>query len=119
MQEFFEKVKDTVSETAKVAVKKSSELVEITKVKFAISEQETSLKNMLCSIGDYVYNRYKNGEIFDETVLEKCSTVDEIHEKINDLEYRVAVLKKEKICAQCAKNNPENACFCIQCGAEF
>ena len=109
-------IKNKVAETAKNAIKKSNELVEVAKINIAIGEAQSNIDNLLKDIGKVIYDAYKEGEYFVEEISSKCMEIDEIADSIDDLRNKLSQLKNIKICSQCEKENERDAYFCSRCG---
>lgn len=63
---------NNVEKTAKTVVQKSNDVVEITKLKMAISSAEAEAEELIADVGRLVYDAYKSGEGNPELVEEKC-----------------------------------------------
>ena len=66
--DFFEKLKKTVVKVSKKAADKSTDLVEITKIKFALSEKEGEIDTLYKEIGKAVYDSFNDGENPEEVI---------------------------------------------------
>jgi len=66
--EFFDKLKKTVVDVSKKAADKSTDLVESTKLKFALSEREGELEKLYRDLGEAVYNSFKKGDVEEELI---------------------------------------------------
>ena len=117
--EFLDTVKEKITTTAKSAAKKSTEIVEITKLKVAVAEEMSAIDKIFRSIGEAIYETYKTGEEADFSFEAKCGALDEAYEKVDDLNARIAELKNTKICPTCKKHMEKDALFCSVCGERF
>ncbi|MCX7715639.1 MAG: zinc ribbon domain-containing protein [Clostridia bacterium] len=123
MEDIFESLKkgavramDGAEKVTKTVIKKSAGLVEQTKLNFAISETEDKINDVLCQIGKYVYEKYKNGAEFSDFAGEKCIQIDELYREIDELKKKVAQTKNAVVCPSCGKYNSEDDKFCSNCG---
>jgi hypothetical protein len=76
--DIIEKIISNVEKTTKVVVQKSTDVVELTKLKLAISNAESEARDLMYEIGKLVYKAYQSGEGNPELVEEKCVRLDEI-----------------------------------------
>ncbi|MDD6308248.1 MAG: hypothetical protein PUB07_02690 [Clostridia bacterium] len=117
--EFFENLKNTISKTTQVAIKKSNDLVEITKLKMAVSEAESEVASIFRHIGETLYGAYKTGGESYESLEEQCELIDKKYEKIAELNTRIMEMKNAKSCPDCKKEMEKDAMFCSGCGHKF
>lgn len=118
--EIFESIKNTISSTAKTAAKKSNELVEITKLKMAISNLEADIARLMRDIGEIVYEGYKSGEAdASEELPEICKQIEAKYEDIEASKAKLRKLKNLKLCNSCMTESDPDAVFCPKCGQKF
>ena len=92
---FFEDLGKKVSKAAQVAAKKSSDLVEITKLNANISSEEDNIKACYRKMGEICFNKFEQGETLDEEQMAYCKEIITHQEKINELKQKVAEIKNE------------------------
>lgn len=130
MANFFEKLKETITDTAEVVSKKTGEVVdvvakkteqtvEIQKIKGQISTMERNNERDYKDIGKIIYNRFKNGEGADAEYIELCDAIAEREEAIAKAKQEIAGLKGLDVCPNCATHNEANAKYCQECGAKL
>lgn len=114
--DFFQKLKKTVVSVTKKAADKSTDLVEVTKIKFALSEKEGEVENIYKEMGEAVYKSYNTGENPEEEISTGCQRISEIKEEISELRDRLREYKNIKLCKSCGKEIPGDSDFCNKCG---
>ena len=105
MEEVFDKIKEHAYKAKDGAVKltrtvidKTNNVVNQTKLKFAISETEDKIKDIYTEIGKAVYEKYADtNEACCGFVAEKCGKIDAIIEKIDTQIERLKELKSSLI----------------------
>ncbi len=115
-EEFVSTLMEKLSRTVDVTKKKSGELVEITRLKFAIMDTEGEIKKLLSEIGTIVYEARKNDTEIDESLAEKCDRIDALYAEIEESQKRMDVLRSVKVCPSCEKKMPADCEFCPSCG---
>ena len=114
-----EKIFSDIKKTVDGAVKKSGELVEITKLKLAIGDAKNQIDAQLRALGKIVYDasgpEYSEQEGADTLISE----LNESYVKLSELEARIAELKREVICPKCGNYCPDDSTYCNNCGAKF
>lgn len=116
MEKFISELKNTADKVAK----KSSELVELSKVKLAIATTKSEIGANYKTLGELVYLSQKNEFDGDTGKIEEAITkINELHERLEELTGAVSALKNEKICPDCSKSSPSDAAFCAECGYNF
>lgn len=115
---FFDSFGKKVSEAAQSAAKKSSELVEVTKINMSISSEEDKIKKHFSKIGEEIYAKYAEGNEIDPDFMEMCQEIGTIREKINDLKAKIMELKNVKLCTNCGAELDRSIVFCPKCGTK-
>lgn len=117
--EWFEKVKTTVTKTAKFTKEKSGELYDITRLSFAINDLETKIDKLFKNIGMLAYRDYENGGEFSEDIEMLLKEIDAKYEEISDIKDEINQIRKVCLCPKCGKSNPNEANFCLSCGEKL
>lgn len=105
-----------VSDTAKAAAKKSSELVEVTKLNMAIGSEEDKIEKLYGEIGKLIFERYGAEEEVDEDLKELCEKIGSHMSAIGDMKEKILELKKVKKCPGCNSEIEIDMAFCPRCG---
>ncbi|MBQ7951243.1 MAG: zinc ribbon domain-containing protein [Clostridia bacterium] len=117
--EWFDKVKSTVSKTAKYTKEKSTELYDITRLTFSINELETKIDKLFKNIGMLVYRDYEAGAEFSEDIDMMLKDIDAKYEEISAIKDEINSIKNVSLCPACKKTNPNDANFCLSCGEKL
>ena len=112
-------IKDTLGKAKDTVVTKSSEIVEITKLKYSIADIEGEISKLMRAIGEKVYESYKNGTEPDESINEFCSEISAKYAEIDEKRTKLCEIKKEVICKSCGKSVDKDADFCPKCGQKL
>jgi rRNA maturation endonuclease Nob1 len=117
--------KDNLSKAAKVVsdnainvVKKSGDMVEITKTNISIQAQEEKISSLYSEIGIIIYKKYHIEEKIDEDLIPICEKIKTLEEKINELRKKIFDIKKIKVCTSCKNELELEATFCPKCGSK-
>ncbi len=117
--EWFESVKGTVRKTATKAYEKSSQILEVTKLNFKISDAESVVDKFFKELGVRLYEEYKNGNEVSEETKAACENIDAKYDEIEELKNQIAVLKNIKSCPKCQAANSSDNNFCSKCGEKL
>ncbi len=117
--EWLEKVKSTVTKTAKYTKEKSTELYDITRLTFSINDLETKIDKLFKNIGMLVYRDYEAGAEFSEDIDMLLKDIDAKYEEINAIKEEINAIKNVSFCPACKKTNPNDANFCLACGEKL
>lgn len=117
--DFWENLKGKVTHATHTVAKKSTELVEITKLKVAISDTEASINKTMRQMGEALYEAYKTGAESYTSLEENCEEIDAAYARIEELQARISELKNAKVCPNCKKEMEREAAFCSGCGEKF
>ena len=96
-EDFFENLRQTLTETAEVVGKKAEDLVEIQKLHSRIRTAQRNVETDYKKIGEIIYQRYIEGELPGQELELICEMIMEQQKEI--------------------AGNPKDAAFCMHCGA--
>ena len=116
-KEFFGRIGESLSKTAKDLGVKASNVYEGQKIKSRISSEEKNIEKLKTDIGTLIYSRFENGEVYEGELGRLCQEITESLERITLLEKESASIRDMKICPCCHKEIPKAALFCPSCGA--
>ncbi|MHC1694321.1 MAG: hypothetical protein AB9835_03395 [Eubacteriales bacterium] len=114
--DFFESVGKVVTGTAQIVVKKSSDMLECTKLVFTIRNEQEKIKSFYREIGKTIYGTYKNHQPVSPDIADYCKAIDDIHREIATLKETLAKLRNTKICPSCKTNINMGDVYCPICG---
>ena len=92
---FFEDFGKKVSKVAQTAAKKSSDLVEITKLNANISAQEDKIKKCYIKMGQLCFTQYKADKLESDDLKDICKEIVDYQEKIKELNEQIAKVKSD------------------------
>lgn len=107
-----------VAGTYKTAAKASGELLEETKLRLAIINEQGNLDELYENLGNKVFSAYERGESQGEDFDEDCSEIRSIKEKIASMKVKIKELKNIKACPKCRLEIDLTYQYCPQCGAK-
>ncbi len=116
--DFFDNVKTVVGNTAEVVAKKSSELIEISKIKYSIYDLNSEIKRLTGTLGELVYTCYKANDEANDKIKEICEQIDAKHQEIAELKEQLNNIKNEVECPSCGKLCSVDTKYCPYCGGE-
>jgi hypothetical protein len=114
----FENLSRKVTDTAKAAAKKSSEVVEVTKLNMSIGTEEDKIKKVYTEIGKSVYEVFTKGEEVNEAFKVQCELISSYEENIKEMRLKILDLKELKVCPTCGVKMEADILFCSKCGAK-
>ncbi|MBP7402484.1 MAG: zinc ribbon domain-containing protein [Clostridia bacterium] len=112
---FFDKVKQGFD----AASKKTSEVIETTKLNSAIRGEKEAIEEVFRQIGKVSFEKYVATGAGGEEYLGFFQTIQGHQAKIADLELKLDELKNVKDCPNCHAENPREVLFCSKCGYRF
>ncbi len=117
--DFMENMKNVVADTAQTVAKKTGELIESSKIKYAIFDLKTDIKKLFSQIGETYYKNQKNGVQEEETLQELCDLIEAKYAKIETLTAKLEDVKNEAKCPTCGRICDAELNYCPFCGAEM
>jgi len=82
----FYKIKDSISNSFGVLSNKSEEFIEISKLKYKINSEESSMEDLYRDMGKELYTIFKSNKHIDDSLLDYCNTLKKIETRIKNLQ---------------------------------
>ncbi|ADQ41772.1 hypothetical protein Calkr_2322 [Caldicellulosiruptor acetigenus I77R1B] len=111
-------LKMKITNVANSAIKKSNDLVEVTKINLKINSLESEIEELYKKIGMDVFQKYMNG--IDELQLkyeQECDLIKTKYDEIMKLKQKAALLKGFKFCQKCNSEIEAEYVYCPKCGS--
>ena len=100
-EDFFGNLSKTLKKTVDTVGKKTDEFVEIQKIRTRQHALEDQIEKNYQDIGQIIYNRYLNGEAFDENLAGICKDITDLEKEIADCREDVANKRGRIVCPAC------------------
>jgi ribosomal protein L40E len=106
-----------LSEGAKTIGKKSSELVNVAKLKIEMGKLEKEMENNMAALGKFVYLQFKDEPVAQEEIDRLLASSAALDEDIYNLAQQIEkLMPKPMVCENCQTKLPSTANFCVNCG---
>jgi ribosomal protein L40E len=115
----FEDVVSKAKSAADFAGKKTGEIVEISKLRFLAADLQSKINKEYLDLGIIVFNAEKSGEDFKEEITNKSTVIEDLYHQLSKTNEKIAELRRMKKCLVCNYANPEDANYCLKCGAKL
>lgn len=115
---FLENFGKKASEIAQAAAKKSTEIVEVTKITMNITSEEDRIKKQYTTIGQKLYEEYRSNPGQYPEFSEQFKEINALMENIRKLKSRLLDAKNMRICDTCEAEIDKKVAFCPKCGAK-
>ncbi len=112
---FFDKVKQGLD----AASKKTSEVIETTKINSSIRGEKDAIDAIYRQIGKAAFDQYASTGSGNEEYLGFFQTIMEHQGKVAELEQKLDEIKNVKNCPNCQTEQPREVLFCSKCGFRF
>ena len=116
--DFIKDITKKVGRTAKTAVKKSNNLLEITKLNMSIGSEEDKIAKIYTQIGKEVYDSFENNAEASEKFNVLCEKISIIKANIERMEKQILRIKNIKMCPECGAQLEITVCYCSGCGTK-
>ena len=122
--DFFKKLSETVMDTASTISAKSTDMVEMGKLKLQRNQLENAIKDKKTEIGNIIYQAQKQGLQPDESLLRSNfdsilnleNEIEVVDEKINGGANQTEAAQIKIFCSNCGQEVAPGAKFCNSCG---
>lgn len=111
--------KESGKKIAKIAIDKTTNAVDITKLNLAKNEADGKINKLYAKIGELIYNQYKDGSEFDGDIGEALIEIDKFQAESDELKEQIAALKSTFACPTCGQQNDKSNEYCSKCGAKL
>lgn len=96
---------------------KTNKLLSISKLKIEMAERNNSISEKYRLIGKYVYDMYRNGNVFDvEDVTDWIEEINTLKSHIKDCEEKISQVQEKELCSYCRSKNEAGSKYCSNCG---
>lgn len=119
---------DKISNMAKDATDKASDLLEIQKLNSRINDERSRITRLKQQIGDHYWKEFENGVALEPEPSEHCRQIAQANEQIKVIEAQIESIKADgaggentvrmetKPCPSCGNNVEVGKKFCPECG---
>jgi predicted nucleic acid-binding Zn-ribbon protein len=80
------KIKVSISNGFETISSKSEDFIEISKLKYKIHSEESSMEDLYKDMGKELYIMFKRNNHIDSSLLDYCNALKKIEKRINNLE---------------------------------
>ncbi|NLV36325.1 MAG: zinc ribbon domain-containing protein [Clostridiaceae bacterium] len=115
---FFENLGRKVGEATQAVAKKSSEIVETTKLNSNINSEEDKIQKLYIQIGKAVYAHFTQTGAAEDYIKEACEAITGHEQNIAVLREKIAEVKGTKNCVNCGVEMERTQIFCSKCGTK-
>ena len=105
-----------VADTYKTAAKASSDILEETKLRISIINDQNKMEELYEKLGEKVFSLYEKGESLGEDFDTECSEIQSIKQNVTSMKTKIKELRHLKICPQCQLEIELMYQFCPSCG---
>ena len=119
LKDTFLKAKDSSGKIAKIALDKTTNAVNITKLNLAKGEADGKINKLYSKIGESIYSQYKAGTEFEGDIAEFLIEIDKFKAESDELKEQIAALKRTSPCSVCGQQNDKTSEYCTKCGAKL
>lgn len=114
----FDDVVSKAKNVAETAGKKTSDFIEVTRLKIEAAEIEKDISSILEGLGRLIYDGRKQEQDVTSLVDDCIAKVDERNADLEKVRAKIDVYKNLIRCKNCGEMNSEDAVYCKKCGAK-
>ncbi len=115
---FFDNLSKKVADTARIAAKKSGDMIEVAKLNSSINGEEDKIDKMLKEIGRMIYSSYQKGDASAAGFAAQCEQIKGYESNVADLRKKIQDVKGVKNCTTCGAELDMEMMFCSKCGSK-
>ena len=114
----FEGFGKKLGDAAQSIGKKSSEIVETTKLNMAINSENDEIRKSWLEIGKRYFEEFGGNPEIGEAYRADCETIRKSLERIRWLELKVLEVNGKTVCTGCGEEIDATLAFCSKCGTK-
>lgn len=88
-------VAQTAKESSAVVAKKSTDLIEISKLAVSVTSEESKMKDVYAEIGRKLCEKHENGLYIDPELVEDCDHIIKLKSSIKEMKDKIQELKNK------------------------
>ena len=116
-RDFFDGLGDSISRKTRDLGKMAGQIYETQKIRSKVSSEEHMIAKLKADIGNYIYEKYQNGEEVEDALRGFCEEIQQHLEIIEGYRDTAAELKGQKICRSCGNSVDRSVSYCPYCGS--
>ena len=116
-RDFFDELGDSISKKTRDLGKMAGQFYETQKIRSKVSSEEHMIAKLKADIGNYIYEKYQNGEKVEDALKGFCEEIRQHLEIIDGYRDSAAELKGQKICRSCGNSVDRSVSYCPYCGS--
>ena len=116
-RDFFDGLGDSISRKTRDLGKMAGQIYETQKIRSKVSSEEHMIAKLKADIGNYIYEKYQNGEEVEDALRGFCEEIQQHLEIIEGYRDSAAELKGQKICRSCGHSVDRSVSYCPYCGS--
>lgn len=116
---FGDNIKQILKNTAKIAVKKSGEVIETAKSKYNEFDIQNEIDKTYKDLGRLVYEGYKNDKDVSDVITGLCHDIDEKMINLNNIKNKSGDFSYSIVCPSCSAGCEPNTAYCPNCGEKL
>lgn len=115
----FDDIVVNAKSAANTVGKKAGQLKDYSKLKYSESGIKSEIAKKKLSLGSYVYDCTKTGDINQEKMQSIVDEITELEENLQITREMIMVAKNKIICSECKAENDKDSVFCCKCGQKL
>lgn len=115
MNDVFEKISKTISDTSKVVTEKTKQVGEVAKLNAKIVSSEHTISENYTILGKFYYDKYKDNP--DEGAIVAVNSITAANDAIAEMKAQLLSIRGAVACQSCGCECPIEDSYCGKCGA--
>lgn len=115
----FDKTIQKAKNVLDIAVNKTSEYVNIGKLRNSVATLNNKLEKAYAELGKIQFEALKDTDIEDAKVSAVVLEIENIKKEIKQLLQEISEVEGKITCPKCGNKAPVNSAFCNKCGERF
>jgi hypothetical protein len=104
---------------AETVGREAGRLVDLSKLRFTASDIQREMAKEYETLGKMVYDSYKAGTSVDAGFSDHFKVIDELNDKLTEVNAMINTLSKKTVCTSCGFKNDDKAVYCSRCGKKL
>lgn len=115
----FDEMLNRTRSVAEAFSEKSAKAIDVSRKKIELIDTTKRLEKAYAAFGRYQYSAMHGEEISESAVEASLVEIEQLREKVKQLEDEIDLMMDVKICKECGSKVKSTSAYCSACGANM
>lgn len=97
--------------------KKAGKVIDISKLRLSAADISAEINKKFRALGKLVFTAKREGADNETDIEDIMNEIEDLYDQLDAVNEQIVLMRHQKICPVCKKENPAEAEFCNACGS--